>query len=417
MLNNQNFGPGQSHFSATRFAFLDNIRYLMIMLVLIYHSVGAYATVAPHWLIHDNTFFAADIIRKLFDVFMMPLLFFLAGYFAPVSLEKKGIWGFLKDKVRRLLAPWGLAVLIFLPLLLYDQPINSVRPFWKYWLWYLNSFEIRLRFAQTPEGPTTQAIYWFISLLFVFFLLFVLIFTLIRRGRRLTAHDTERKPKSENFVFFELLVFGLLTSVGYFLFLLFFPDSSWFTLHALLEFQVTRLVPYAGSFAFGVYAQSRGWFADGKPLGSLRLWAVISGILAGTYLLVGGPVFADTAGTAHWSVGFLLVFAFIRSFLLLSLLVAFFSFGNRYWNHSSGLDRQLSATSYDIYLTHYWFVVAIQAALLKWSGGPVLVKVGVVFIITLALSFAVSRWVLARHSRAFAILLLALFVFCLVVRP
>jgi hypothetical protein len=135
------------------------------------------------------------------------------------------------------------------------------------------------------------------------------------------------------------------------------------------------------------------------------------------YLMVGHPVFADTRGTATLSVGLLLVFAFLRSFLLLSLLVLLVSFGARNWNRSSVLDRQLSETSYDIYLTHYWFVVAIQAGLLKWTGGPVLAKVAVVFVAALGLSFAISRWVLARHAQAFAMLLLALFVFCLAVRP
>ena len=156
--------------------------------MVVYHSVAAYASVAPHWIVHDTNSFAADIIRELFDVFMMPVLFFVAGYFAPASLEKKGAWGFLKDKVKRLLIPWALAVLIFLPLAIYDQPIKPVRPFWKYWLWYLSSFEVRLRFTQAPEGPTTQAIYWFISLLFTFFLLFALVFVLTRRWRR------RRKP-------------------------------------------------------------------------------------------------------------------------------------------------------------------------------------------------------------------------------
>ena len=407
-----------SPIALTRVAFLDNLRYLMIVLVLVYHSVGAYATVAPHWVIHDTSTFGANIIRELFDVFMMPLLFFIAGYFAPASLEKKGTWGFLKDKVKRLLIPWALVVFIFLPLVIYDQPIKPVRPFWKYWLWYLSSFEVRLRFTQAPEGPTTQAIYWFISLLFAFFLLFALVFCadtpVAERGN--ISRRTYRTT-SGNSVLVALLVFGLLTSAGYFILLLLFPDSSWFTLHALLEFQVTRLVPYAGTFAFGVYAQSRGWFADGKPLGSVALWGTISGVLAVAYLVVGQPVFVDTAGTANLSVGLLLVFAFIRSFLLLSLLVTFISFGVRYWNHSSRLDRQLSATSYDIYLTHYWFVVAIQAALLNWAGGPVLAKVAIVFVAALALSFAISRWVLARHSRVFALAILALFVFCLAVRP
>jgi glucans biosynthesis protein C len=403
--------------ASTRVTFLDNLRYLMVGFVLVYHSCGAYATVAPHWVVHDTNSFTADIIRELLDVFMMPVLFFIAGYFALASLQKKSAGEFLKEKVKRLLIPWALAVLIFLPLVIYDQPINPVRPFWKYWLWYLSSFEIRLRFAQSPEGLTTQAIYWFISLLFAFFLLLALVFALTHRQGRIKMLPAERKVRSGNSVLVALVIFGLLTSFGYFILLLLFPDSSWFTLQMFLELQVTRLVPYAAYFAFGVYAQSRGWFTDGKSLGSLVLWGPVSAVLAVAYLVVGQPVFANTAGIANLSVGLLLVFAFLRSFLLLSLLVVLTSVGARYWNQASGLDRQLSATSYNIYLTHYWFAVAIQAALLTWVGGPVLTKVAIVSAGALALSFAISRWVLACHSRAFALAILTLFVLCLAIRP
>jgi glucans biosynthesis protein C len=403
--------------ASARVAFMDNVRYLMVVLVVVYHSVAAYAIVAPHWMVHDTNTFAADIIRELLDVFMMPLLFFAAGYFALPSLEKKGLWEFVKDKVKRLLVPWGLAVLIILPLVLYDQPLKPVRPFWKYWLSYLGSFEARLRFTQTPVGPTTQAIYWFISLLFAFFLLFALIYALARRWRGGAILPAARKSASGHSVLVALVVFGLLTSAVYFILLLFVPDSSWFTLYMFLEFQVTRLVLFAGYFAFGVYAQSRGWFVDGRPLGPLTLWGALSTVLAVAYLVFGQPMFADTARTANLTVGYLLVFAFLRSFLLLSLLVISVSFGVRYWNYANGLDRQLAAASYNIYLVHFFIVVALQAALLRWIGGPVPVKIAIVFLAALTVSFAFCRWVLARHSRALAIAIMALFVFCLVARP
>jgi hypothetical protein len=140
-------------------------------------------------------------------------------------------------------------------------------------------------------------------------------------------------------------------------------------------------------------------------------------VLAVVYLVFGQPMFVNTAGTAHLTVGYLLVFAFLRSFLLLSLLVVLVSFGVRYWNDASGLNRQLTAASYDIYLVHFFIVVALQAALLRWIGGPVPVKIAIVFLAALTVSFAFSRWVLARHSLAFAIAIVALFVFCLVARP
>jgi peptidoglycan/LPS O-acetylase OafA/YrhL len=169
--------------SSTRVVYLDNLRYLMVVLVVIYHAVAAYALVAPHWVIHDTHTLAADIIRELFDVFMMPVLFFVAGYFALVSLEKKGTWEFLRDKVKRLLVPWALAVFIVAPLALYDQPIKPVQPFRNYWWWYLGQYAVRLRPSEAPVGATTQMIYRFISLLFAFFLVLALVNPLLRKWR------------------------------------------------------------------------------------------------------------------------------------------------------------------------------------------------------------------------------------------
>jgi glucans biosynthesis protein C len=398
-------------------AFMDNLRYLMVVLVVVYHSVAAYAIVAPHWAIHDTSSLAADVIRELLDVFIMSVLFFAAGYFALPSLEKHGLREFLRDKVNRLLVPWAFAMFIFLPLALYDQPVKPIRPFWRYWLSYLGSFDLQLRFTQTPAGVTTQAIYWFISLLFAFFLLFALAYTLARwrRGGAIPAAAPE--PPSGRSVLPVLVAFGLVTSAASFLALLLVPDSSWFTLYMFLEFQVTRVVPFAAYFAFGVYAQSRGWFAGGRPLGSLTLWGALSALLAVAYLVFGQPVLVDTAGTANLGVGYLLVFALLRSFLQLSVLVTLVSFGIRFWNHASGLDRQLAAASYNIYLVHFFIVLVLQGVLTAWAGGPVAAKMAIVFAGTLALSYALSRWVLARHSRAFVMVILALFVFCLVARP
>jgi Acyltransferase family len=403
--------------ASTRLDFLDNIRYLMIVFVVVYHSVAAYATVAPWWAVHDTSFFAADIIRELLDVFMMPVLFFIAGYFALPSLEKRGVGEFIKDKGNRLLVPWILAVVVFMPLLLYDRPDQTIKPFRNYWLWWLGSFKNGLS-SQPPFLPqTNQSFYWFVSLLFTFFVLFALVNTVTRRWRSKTVLHAAQKATSPKSVFVTLMLFGVLTSAGYFVGLLLFPEMSWFMLGIFLQFEATRLVLFVGYFAFGVYSKSRGWFTDGKPLGSVPVWVTISAVLVIAYLAAGQPVYANPAGTPTLPVGLLLAFAFIRSFMVLSLLVVLVSVGARYWSRSTGFDRQLSKTSYDIYLTQGWFVVIVQTALLQWTGGLVLAKFAVVFLLSLALSFAISRWVIMRYHRGFEVGLLLLFVFCLAFRP
>lgn len=400
-----------------RIAFMDNLRYLMVVLVLLYHSVAAYAVLASYWAVRDNTTFSIDIVRQLLDVFMMPILYFAAGYFGIMSLEKKGPLEFVEDKVRRLLVPWALAVLVILPLMLYGQPTQTVHPFWTYWLYYLGSFEIRLRFTEAVAGPAMQAVYWFISLLFAFFLALAIGYALVRRWRSMPILPAARRHPSGRSANSTLALVGLLTSVAYFALLLLVPDSSWLMLHIPLEFQVTRLVPYAGYFAFGVYAYLQGWFSDGKPIEHWGWWGTVSVVLGVLYLIVGQPIFADTTGMASFGIAHLMLYALLRSFLLLSLLVVLGSFGVRYWNRASRLDAQLAGASYNMYLVHLFPIIGFQEMMREWTGGPVAVKAGIVFLGTLAVSYAISRWVLARHSRALAAVIMALFVFCLIMRP
>jgi glucan biosynthesis protein C len=400
---------------STRIAFLDHVRTLMVLLVVVYHAVAAYSAVAPHWWTHDTTSFVSDIVREWFDVFLMPVLFFIAGYFALSSIEKKGTWGFLKDKVKRLLIPWALAVLVVNPLAVYDQPSNLIRPFWNYWLQTMSHWQVQL--ISPAYGPQIQSVYWFISLLFAFFVLFALGYGVTRRWRGQPIRPAVRPATAGNSTLVTLLLFGLLTCAAYFVSLLLMPEATWFRLGVFLEFQVPRLALFAGYFALGLYAQSRGWFTDGKPLGSLAVWGAISVVLSAVYLVVFQPVVADLGGTSSLSVGLAMAFAFVRSFLILSLLIVLVSVGARYWNRSRGLERQLGETSYNIYLTHIWFVVVAQEALMEWTGGLALAKIAIVLVMSLVLSFALSKWVIGRHARVFTAALMALFVFCLAARP
>jgi glucan biosynthesis protein C len=82
--------------TANRILFFDNLRYLMVLLVLIFHSSASYSEMVAFWPLHEmNTSHLLDIIVILLDVFMMIILFFIAGYFALPSLQKKGGWRFL----------------------------------------------------------------------------------------------------------------------------------------------------------------------------------------------------------------------------------------------------------------------------------------------------------------------------------
>jgi fucose 4-O-acetylase-like acetyltransferase len=139
-----------------------------------------------------------------------PLLFFIAGYFSLPSLKKKGAGAFIKDKIKQLMIPWARAVLVVLPLALYDQP---VRPFWRYWLRTIsNDLDFRLNFPQ--YGSHFPNVSWFISLLFTFFAVFALLHTMMREWRNRTAALPGQKITHDNSVLMALLLLGVLTSTG-----------------------------------------------------------------------------------------------------------------------------------------------------------------------------------------------------------
>ena len=105
--------------NADRTVFLDNLRALMVMLVLIFHSAASYGSGVAFWPIHDsNTSEIIDIFMFL-CVFMMAVLFFVAGYFVLLSLMKKGTWEFIKGKLKRLGLPWAIITVLVLPVLDY----------------------------------------------------------------------------------------------------------------------------------------------------------------------------------------------------------------------------------------------------------------------------------------------------------
>ena len=107
---------------------------------------------------------------------MMPLLFFIAGYFAIPSLDRRGAKYFLKNKVIRLGIPYLIGVMIvsstmpFIRCHIRSYDGNSTVPgYGEYWLSYIKSLgDFRIEnVTQTTELVINP--YWFIGLLLVFF--------------------------------------------------------------------------------------------------------------------------------------------------------------------------------------------------------------------------------------------------------
>jgi hypothetical protein len=174
--------PGETAPPKTSFRFrpFDRLRYLMITLVVMQHAAASYGKLVPWWMVRDpypsfNPFF--DWLRLLPDVITMPVLFFLAGFFALPSLRQKGVGRFLRGKCTLLLGPWLVCVTLVVPIIHYIYHVSRAdsylqKGYFSYWAFFLqDTTRFHVGFTESFEH-FNQNFTWFLSLLFFFFLFF-----------------------------------------------------------------------------------------------------------------------------------------------------------------------------------------------------------------------------------------------------
>jgi len=110
----------QDVIKGNRIYFLDNLRTFLIFLVVLCHAGGVYessGTWASFWIVDDPaTNNLSGLLFIILDIFVMPTIFFISGFFTPLSMKNKKGWAFLKSKFKRLIIPWVIAVLTLIPL-------------------------------------------------------------------------------------------------------------------------------------------------------------------------------------------------------------------------------------------------------------------------------------------------------------
>jgi len=105
--------------SRSRIHFLDNLRCLMILSVVVLHAGLAYSNLVPWWPVLDasrSQFF--DIFLLIRDTFGIPVLYFIAGYFTLPTLRRRKSAGlFLTSKFKRLGIPFVLSLFFIVPIM------------------------------------------------------------------------------------------------------------------------------------------------------------------------------------------------------------------------------------------------------------------------------------------------------------
>jgi fucose 4-O-acetylase-like acetyltransferase len=334
-----------------RIHWMDNLRTVIILLVVFYHVGGVYEAAGLwgwFWIVDDPaTITWVGIVGIVFDIFMMSTLFFVSGYLAPASLEDRTGWKFLKGKFKRLIIPWLIAVFTLIPLykviFLYSRNLPQ-----EHWTTY---FHI--------TNPNSQNWLWFLPVLFMFNVLYLLLSKTNVNFQKTSLKVAVAGTFVIGFVY-SFLIGGLL---GF---------RSW-TLTPLIDFENERLLIYFMTFLLGVLSYRQDIFAE-KPkskilytiANSVAWLPVTVHIFARLYPILYPEGFAITPlYRVLWHLSFDLS-------LLCMLYIMIQSFW-RYLDKPGKLWDVLNRNSYGVYIIHV-IMIGVFGTLLLNLDLPALVK-------------------------------------------
>lgn len=368
-------GPTEQNSPSGRLYFLDNLKTFIILLVVFFYSAYAYSIYfSEDWFVVDtqkSLFF--DVFIMVAFAFLMPVMFFVAGYFGNRSLARKELLPFWRDKFYRIIIPWALGVLILAPARGYMHSLsrNLYPSYLGYWAHYFFGEEYQ------THG---QAQFYFLGMLTLFYAALSVLY-LIRRP----IGNVSDKPTNPSSLFFVL--FGLGTGLIFWGGNLVIGEAIWPKI-AIFDVPGTRFIPYMAYFSLGVFAYKQQWFTPSGYNPSRKRWLPMA-VLSLFMLLIfsNKKLIPGEIGMA--------CYAFSYFFFCMTAVFSLLAFFQRRVGFTSSLLASLSANSYAIFFIHYsvilWIILALRE--LQWNA---FVKWLLVGILSTIVCYSVARYALSK---------------------
>lgn len=356
---------------AKRLYYLDHLRVVLTVLVLLHHTAITYGAEGS-WMLKDvetTELTVSSIILTLFTAvnqsFFMGLFFFLSGYFTPASFDRKGGVVFIKDRVIRLGIPLLVYTFIIGPSIQYIVNFKGKQSFVEF---YINEI---VSFHSINIGPL-----WFVEALLIFSV-FYSVFRILSLGKN---QKQAMFPSGRTLLF---IATGL--GVSAFLIRLFWPTGK-----GVLGLQFGYFPSYILLFIAGILAYRNQWLDLISPkvvnrwgwlsiiaIPVLPLVLIATGALNGT-MTVSGGLNIQAFSYAMWE-------PFVCIGICLSFLLSF----RRLFNISTKLWRRLSESAYTLFIIHPIVLVTLSI-LLKETGLTTFIKFLIVGVSGPVIGFMIS---------------------------
>lgn len=363
-----------------RLFFIDNLRILLIALVMMIHLSITYGGEGG-WYYRDGR---ADTLSSILltwhnavvQAFSMGLFFMIAGYFTPGSYDHKGPRQFLKDRLLRLGIPMLCYDFIIGPLMAYPLiqvgALESGGSYLGFLTRYYSTFHI-------GTGPL-----WFVEALLIFSICYALWRAFVKAPSP-GVQDETGLPGNLKIAVFILALAGVTFAVRIWL-----PVGWGFE---PLNFQFPFFPQYICMFIVGIVAYRRNWLTR-IPDAMGRLWLCVAVVMIvivfPALFTLGGAIKGNIApftGGLHWQC---FGYALWEQLTGVALIIALPALFRKRLNRQGRLTGAMAGSAYTAYIIHAPVVVLVAIAIRNISLYPLL-KFVLALMISMPLSFGLGN--------------------------
>jgi peptidoglycan/LPS O-acetylase OafA/YrhL len=360
---------------------LDAARGFALLLGIVFHATVSFLPTPPGvplWIVMDNSrSVALGVVFYVVHIFRMTTFFLIAGFFAHMSFHKKGLRGFLKDRLKRIALPFAVGW----PILFAGIMAATI------WGAVVMSHGGKLppppAYPGFPAFPLTHL--WFLYVLMLLYAATLIVRGLValidRSGRLRAAVDGMVRRLVGNP--FGLVLLAAPTAVTLYTMPAWMP---WFGINT----PDSSLLPNAGAAVGFFTAFGLGWLLQ-RQRGLLEVWkrrwllnlflavAFTSAALALTGIVPLPAPAAHDGRTALYAACYMLA-TWSWTFAVIGMALRFLA-------SYSAVRRYIADASYWLYLIHVPLVMALQVAVsqLAW---PWWVKFPLILAVAFPLMFA-----------------------------
>ncbi|MEJ1968745.1 MAG: acyltransferase family protein [Rhizomicrobium sp.] len=375
---------------------LDAVRGYALLLGIVFHATVSFLPAPPGmamWIVTDKS--PSIVLAAVFlvlHIFRMTTFFLVAGFFAHMSFHRKGLRGFVRDRLKRIAVPlvagWPILFAAIVAVSIWGAMVMA----------HGRPLPRPPVYPGFPAFPLTHL--WF---LWVLLLLYAA--TLAVRGLVVPLDRSGRLRKAADIAMRHLVgnPFGLALPAAP-LALTFILTPDWLAQIGIMT-PDSALLPNAGAAVGFFTAFGFGWLLH-RQAGLLDVWkrrwlpnlAAALAFTAAAFSLTGiAPVLTPAPHDARTA-----LYAVCYTLAIWTWTAAFIGLAMRFLSSRSPARRYIADASYWLYLIHLPIVMALQVAVsqLAW---PWFVKFPLILAVALPPMFA-SYQLLVRHSFIGAVL-------------